>query len=155
MTLSRQRHCKIKKEKQTKTTESPTISSRGQTTVIVIIIIIIIIEKYGHSLIFLYSNINSAVQSRSPGHCQTTTGKVQSSARGGTSSATVHSWQTTAGCSTLWSHLTLLGLRRRRRRKKTGAGDSLFVRLNNLYWTCTEGYGRRLLPLCPHLYEEH
>ena len=21
--------------------------------------------------------------------------------------------------------------------------------------TCTEAYGRRLLPLCPHLYEEH
>ena len=46
-----------------------------------------------------------AVQSRSPDHCQTTTGKVQSSARDGTSSATVHSWQTTvhswqttAGC---------------------------------------------------------
>jgi len=39
-----------------------------------------------------------AVQSRSPNHCQTTTGKVQSSARDGTSSATVHSWQTTAGC---------------------------------------------------------
>ena len=37
-----------------------------------------------------------AVQSRSPSHCQTTTGKVQSSARDGTSSATVHSWQTTA-----------------------------------------------------------
>jgi len=41
-----------------------------------------------------------AVQSRSPSHCQMTTGKVQSSARDGTSSATVHSWQTTAGCST-------------------------------------------------------
>jgi len=41
-----------------------------------------------------------AVQSRSPRHCQTTTGKVQSSARDGTSSATVHSWQTMAGCST-------------------------------------------------------
>jgi len=39
-----------------------------------------------------------AVQSRSPNHCQTTTGKVQSSARDGTSSATVHSWQTTASC---------------------------------------------------------
>jgi len=36
-----------------------------------------------------------AVQSRSPSHCQTTTGKVQSSARDGTSSATVHSWQAT------------------------------------------------------------
>ena len=32
-----------------------------------------------------------AVQSRSPNHCQTTTGKVQSSAHDGTSSATVHS----------------------------------------------------------------
>jgi len=41
-----------------------------------------------------------AVQSRSPSHCQTTTEKTQSSARDGTSSATVHSWQTTAGCST-------------------------------------------------------
>jgi len=41
-----------------------------------------------------------AVQSRSPSHCQMTTGKVQSSAHDGTSSATVHSWQTTAGCST-------------------------------------------------------
>jgi len=41
-----------------------------------------------------------AVQSRSPSHCQTTTRKVQSSALNGTSSATVHSWQTTAGCST-------------------------------------------------------
>ena len=40
-----------------------------------------------------------AVQSRSPDH-QTTTEKVQSSARDGTSSATVHTWQTTAGCST-------------------------------------------------------
>jgi len=40
-----------------------------------------------------------AVQSRSPNRCQTTTGKVRSSARNGTSSATVHSWQTTAGCS--------------------------------------------------------
>ena len=33
-------------------------------------------------------------------HCQTTTEKVQSSARDGTSSVTEHSWQTTAGCST-------------------------------------------------------
>jgi len=41
-----------------------------------------------------------AVRSRSPSHCQTTTEKVQSSARDGTLSATVHSWQTTAGCST-------------------------------------------------------
>jgi len=41
-----------------------------------------------------------AVQSRSPNHCQTTTGKVQSLAGDGTSSATVHSWQMTAGCST-------------------------------------------------------
>ena len=41
-----------------------------------------------------------AVQSRSPSHHQTATRKVQSSARDGTSSATVHSWQTTAGCST-------------------------------------------------------
>jgi len=41
-----------------------------------------------------------AVQSRSPNHCQTTTGKVQSSTRDGTLSATVHPWQTTAGCST-------------------------------------------------------
>ena len=41
-----------------------------------------------------------AVQSQSPSHCQTTTRKVRSSARDGTSSATVHSWQTTAGCST-------------------------------------------------------
>jgi len=41
-----------------------------------------------------------AVQSRSPSHCQTTTGKVQSSVRDGTSSATVRSWQTMAGCST-------------------------------------------------------
>jgi len=41
-----------------------------------------------------------AVQSRSSIHCQMTTGKVQSLARNGTSSATVHSWQTTAGCST-------------------------------------------------------
>ena len=40
-----------------------------------------------------------AVQSWSPSYCQTTTGKVQSSARDGTSSVTVHSWQTTAGCS--------------------------------------------------------
>ena len=32
-----------------------------------------------------------AVQSRSPNHCRTTTGKVQSSARDETSSATVHS----------------------------------------------------------------
>jgi len=31
------------------------------------------------------------VQSRSPSHCQTTTGKVQSSVRDGTLSATVHS----------------------------------------------------------------
>jgi len=22
---------------------------------------------------------------------------------------------------------------------------------NNLYWICTEDYGRRILPLCPHL----
>jgi len=41
-----------------------------------------------------------AVQSRSPSNCQTTTGNVQSLARDRTSSATVHSWQTTAGCST-------------------------------------------------------
>ena len=41
-----------------------------------------------------------AVQSWSPNNCQTTTEKVQSSARDGTSSATVHSWQTTTGCST-------------------------------------------------------
>ena len=40
------------------------------------------------------------LQSRSLSHCQTTTEKAQSSARDGTSSATVHSWQTTAGCST-------------------------------------------------------
>ena len=39
-----------------------------------------------------------AVQSRSPDHCQTTTEKVQSSVRDETSSATVHSWQTTTGC---------------------------------------------------------
>ena len=25
----------------------------------------------------------------------------------------------------------------------------------NLYWACTQDYGRRLLPLCPHLYEKH
>ena len=25
----------------------------------------------------------------------------------------------------------------------------------NLYWACTEDYGRRLLPLCPHLCEKH
>ena len=66
---------KIKK-KRNKTTESPTVSSRGQTTVI------------------LCSAITIA------SHCQTTTRKVQSSALNGTSSATVHSWQTTAGCST-------------------------------------------------------
>jgi len=40
------------------------------------------------------------VQSRSSNRRRTTTGKVQSSARDGTSSATVHSWQTTAGRST-------------------------------------------------------
>jgi len=51
---------KFKKErKANKTTESPTVSSRGQTTVI--------------------------LRSRSPSHCQTSTGKVQTSARGGTS----------------------------------------------------------------------
>ena len=58
-----------KKRKANKTTESPTVSSRGQTTVILC------------------------------SHCQTTTGKVKSSAHDGTSSATVHSRQTTAGCS--------------------------------------------------------
>ena len=63
-------------QKKNKTTESPTVSSRGQTTVI----------------------LCSTVQSRSPSRCQTTTGKVESSARDGTSSATVR-WQTTAGCS--------------------------------------------------------
>jgi len=41
-----------------------------------------------------------AVQSRSPSHCQTTTGNIQSSARDGTSSATVRSWQMMAVCST-------------------------------------------------------
>ena len=31
-----------------------------------------------------------------------------------------------------------------------------FVSLaSHLYWICTEDYGRRLLPLCPHLYEKH
>jgi len=74
-----------KKRKANKTTESPTVSSRGR------------------------QQLYCAVQSRSPSHCQTTTGKVQSSAHDGTSSSTVHSWQTTAGCSThvpkpLWRH---------------------------------------------------
>jgi len=40
------------------------------------------------------------LQSPSPNHCQTTTGKLQPSARDGTLSAmSVHSWQITAGCS--------------------------------------------------------
>jgi len=75
-------HCRVKdiagatyKIKQ-KRTEAPTVSSRGQTTGI------------------LCSTITIAYS-----HCQTTTGKVQSSARDGTSSATVLSWQM-AGCST-------------------------------------------------------
>ena len=71
---------KIKQKREAnKTTESPTVSSREQTTVIL---------------------CSTMIQSRSPSYCQTTTGKVQSSARDGTSSATVYSWQTTAGCST-------------------------------------------------------
>ena len=80
VTLSCQRHCrgtihKIRQKKTNKTTEALTISSRVQTTVI------------------LCSTITIA-------YCQTTTEKVQSSARDGTLSATVHSWQTTAGFST-------------------------------------------------------
>ena len=36
------------------------------------------------------------------------------------------------------------------------SGFSMIKSLSNLTTTiCTEGYGRRLLPLCPHLYEEH
>ena len=52
--------------KLNKKTESPTVGSRG------------------------LQQLYCAVQSRSPNHCRTTTEKVQSSARDGTSSATVH-----------------------------------------------------------------
>jgi len=68
---------KIKQNKtKNKKDRTLTVSSRGQTTVI------------------LCSTITIA------SHCRTTTKKVQSSAHDGKSSATVHSWQTTAGCST-------------------------------------------------------
>jgi len=78
MSKTLQGHCT--KLNITKTTEAPTVSSRGQT-------------------ILLYCAVSSSSssiylpQSRSPNHCQTTTGKVQSSARDGTSSATVYSWR--------------------------------------------------------------
>jgi len=46
-----------------------------------------------------------AVQLRSPNRYQMTTEKVQPSVPDGMSSATLYSWQTTAGCSiTCWSH---------------------------------------------------
>jgi len=61
-------------KKKTIRTETPTVSGRGQTAVILCITITI-----------AYS------------HCQTTIEKVQSLAHDGTSSATVHPWQTTAG----------------------------------------------------------
>ena len=67
---------KIRQNKTNKRTEAPTVSSRGR------------------------QQLYCAVHSRSPNHCQATTEKVQSSALDGTLSATVHSWQTTADCST-------------------------------------------------------
>jgi len=57
-------------------------------------------QKRWQSVVACRQQLYCAVQSRSPSHCQTTTEKVQSSARDGTLSATVHSWQTTAGCFT-------------------------------------------------------
>jgi len=57
-------------------------------------------QKRQQSVVTGRQQLYCAVQSRSPSHCQTTTGKVKSSARDGTSSAMVHSWQTTTGCST-------------------------------------------------------
>ena len=49
-------------------------------------------DKIRQSVVAGRQQLYCAVQSRSPSHCQTTTGKeVQSSARDGTSSATVHS----------------------------------------------------------------
>jgi len=75
-------HCRVKdiagdrtKLNKTKNVNAPTGSSRGQTTVIL-----------------------CSIQSRSPTHRQTTTEKVQSSVRDGTSSATVHFWQMTEEC---------------------------------------------------------
>ena len=58
--ILQEHHTKLNKTKKTKRTEMPIVSSHRQTTVIL-----------------------CAVQSQSPNHCQTTTGKVQSSARDG------------------------------------------------------------------------
>jgi len=57
-------------------------------------------QKHQQSVVAGRQQLYCAVQSRSPSHRQTTTKKVRSSAHDGTSSAKVHSWQTTAGCST-------------------------------------------------------
>ena len=56
-------------------------------------------QKCRQSVVTGRQQLYCVVQSRSPSHCQMTTEKVQSSARDGMSSVTVHSWQMTAGCS--------------------------------------------------------
>jgi len=56
-------------------------------------------QKRQQSVVAGRQQLYCAVQSRSPSNCQMTIGKIQSSARDGTSSVMVHSWQTTAGCS--------------------------------------------------------
>jgi len=48
-------------------------------------------DKCIQSVVAGRQQLDSVVQSRSPGHCQTTTEKVQSSARNETSPATVRS----------------------------------------------------------------
>jgi len=67
-------------------------------------------QKRWQSVVAGRQQLYRAVQSRSPSHCRTTTEKVQSSACDGTSSATVHSWQMMAGCSThVSNHMQMYG----------------------------------------------